>query len=204
MIFFSFIPSLLWSLLLAMCPVSIGPAVALAAGGEGRKTLASRKALVWAVEEVNGSNQRDGSGWQLRRSQEEDRFGDWVVWAMALSCISRISVSHLPGMLSSFLAQPCSCLSLKQLKKKLYSETVLRNCVTRLPGLTKLWTSYRALTAILDGLADNFPIWCYKGLALFDQVIRNHVMSSCHFWRATTEDTIHSVIQYFLFKVSLN
>jgi len=29
-----------------MYPVSTGPTVALAAGGEGRKTLASRKALV--------------------------------------------------------------------------------------------------------------------------------------------------------------
>lgn len=62
-----------------MCPVLTGPAVVLAAGGEGRKTLASRKALVWAVEEVDGSNQRDESGWQLRCSQEEDRFGDWQI-----------------------------------------------------------------------------------------------------------------------------
>ena len=70
--------------------------------------------------------------------------GGGPLWGLAdlsngsQSCISRISVSHLPGMLSSFLAQPCSCLSLKQLKKKKYSEIVLRNCVTRLPGLTKL------------------------------------------------------------------
>lgn len=161
------------------------------------KSLASRKVLLRPMEEVHGNSQRDESGCQCKRTQEDDHFGDWQILGLALSHVFVYFHQSFPRPVVIFLVS-AMFLSFFEGRKIIYILELSWE-ISLLPFLA--WKALKkAMTVIFDGFADNLPLLCCGGLTLFDQVIRSHIMSSRDFWRTTTEDATWSFKRSFLFQ----